>query len=48
MVAADALAVFASKFIDKRIPGRLVKYSAASVFAVSGMYTLLEALIHRC
>src|SRR5579875_3153129 len=47
MVGADALAVFGGRLMGQRIPDKLIKYSAACVFALSGMFTLVEALIHR-
>jgi putative Ca2+/H+ antiporter (TMEM165/GDT1 family) len=43
MVLADGLAVLVGKLLGKRLPERPIKYGAASVFIISGLYTLWAA-----
>jgi putative Ca2+/H+ antiporter (TMEM165/GDT1 family) len=43
MVVADGLAILVGKLLGKRLPERLIKYSAALLFFGAGLYTLIEA-----
>jgi putative Ca2+/H+ antiporter (TMEM165/GDT1 family) len=44
MVVADGLAVLVGKLLGKRLPERPIKYGAAAVFIISGLYTLWTAV----
>ncbi|GAA3210443.1 TMEM165/GDT1 family protein [Dactylosporangium siamense] len=44
MVAADALAIVAGRMLGKRLPERTIKYGAAILFVVFGVWLLVEAL----
>lgn len=43
MVVADGLAIIIGKVMGKNLPEKIIKYGAAIVFIVSGLYTLYEA-----
>ena len=43
MVIADGLAIIAGKVMGKNLPENVIKYGAAAVFILSGIYTLYEA-----
>ena len=43
MVASDGIAIIIGKVLGKKLPEKLIKYSAAAVFIISGIYTLYEA-----
>jgi putative Ca2+/H+ antiporter (TMEM165/GDT1 family) len=43
MVLADSIAIIAGKLLGKRLPDRLIKYGAALLFLLSGLYTLWQA-----
>ncbi len=43
MVIADAIAIIVGRLLGKRLPERVIKYSAAAVFAISGLYNLYAA-----
>ena len=42
MVIADGLAIIVGKVMGKRLPERLIKYGAASIFIISGIFTLAQ------
>jgi putative Ca2+/H+ antiporter (TMEM165/GDT1 family) len=44
MVAADALAIMVGRMLGKRLPDRTIKYAAASLFAIFGIWLILEAV----
>lgn len=44
MVAADALAILVGYLLGRRLPERAVKFGAAALFAVAGLWLILEAL----
>jgi putative Ca2+/H+ antiporter (TMEM165/GDT1 family) len=44
MVVADGLAVVVGKLLGKRLPEKPIKYGAAAVFIISGLYTLWTAV----
>lgn len=43
MVIADGLAIIVGKVMGKKLPEKLIKYGAAAIFIVSGIYALYEA-----
>jgi putative Ca2+/H+ antiporter (TMEM165/GDT1 family) len=43
MVLADGIAIVVGKILGKNLPEKVVKYGAAVVFFVSGLYILYEA-----
>ena len=43
MVIADGFAIIAGKVLGKRLPEKLIKYGAALIFVLSGVYTLVAA-----
>jgi putative Ca2+/H+ antiporter (TMEM165/GDT1 family) len=43
MVIADGLAIIVGKKKKKNLPENVIKYGAAAVFILSGIYTLYEA-----
>ncbi|MEV6631701.1 TMEM165/GDT1 family protein [Actinoplanes sp. NPDC051470] len=44
MVAADALAILLGRFLGKRLPERAIKYGAAALFAIFGVWLLIDAI----
>ncbi|GAB3146576.1 TMEM165/GDT1 family protein [Micromonospora sonneratiae] len=44
MVAADALAILVGRMLGKRLPERTIKYGAAILFAICGIWLIVEAL----
>jgi len=47
MVVADGIAIVVGKILGKRLPEKLIKYGAAGIFIVSGVYTLVGAFVGR-
>jgi putative Ca2+/H+ antiporter (TMEM165/GDT1 family) len=47
MVCADGLAIIVGKILGKRLPEKIIKYGAALIFIVSGVFTIVEAFAHR-
>jgi putative Ca2+/H+ antiporter (TMEM165/GDT1 family) len=45
MVAADALAIAAGRLLGTRLPERAVRYGAAALFLVFGIWLIAEALL---
>jgi putative Ca2+/H+ antiporter (TMEM165/GDT1 family) len=43
MVAADALAIIVGRWLGRRLPERPIKYGAAALFAVFGVWLIVEA-----
>jgi putative Ca2+/H+ antiporter (TMEM165/GDT1 family) len=43
MVIADGLAIIVGKVMGKNLPENVIKYGAAAIFILSGIYTLYEA-----
>ncbi|MEP6945550.1 MAG: TMEM165/GDT1 family protein [Acidobacteriota bacterium] len=43
MVVADGIAIIVGKVMGKKLPKKMVKYGAASVFIISGLVTLYQA-----
>jgi Ca2+/H+ antiporter, TMEM165/GDT1 family len=44
MVAADALAILVGRWLGRRLPERAVRYGAAALFAVFGVWLIAEAV----
>ncbi|MBO4210365.1 TMEM165/GDT1 family protein [Micromonospora echinofusca] len=44
MVAADALAILVGRLLGRKLPEKAIKYGAAVLFAVCGLWLILEAL----
>jgi Ca2+/H+ antiporter, TMEM165/GDT1 family len=47
MIIADGLAVVIGRVLGKRLPERAIKYSAAAIFLISGLFTLYDAWARR-
>lgn len=47
MVVADGLAIIVGRVMGKRLPERAIKYGAAAIFLLSGLFTLYEAWMRR-
>ena len=45
MVAAAALAILVGRWLGKRLPEKAIKYGAAALFAIFGIWLLVEAII---
>ncbi|GAA1790379.1 TMEM165/GDT1 family protein [Planosporangium flavigriseum] len=44
MVAADALAILVGRALGKRLPEKAIKYGAAALFAIFGVWLLVDAI----
>ena len=44
MVAADALAILIGHLLGKRLPERAIRYGAAALFAIFGLWLLVDAV----
>lgn len=44
MVAADALAILVGRLLGRHLPERIIRYGAAVLFAISGLWLILEAV----
>jgi Ca2+/H+ antiporter, TMEM165/GDT1 family len=47
MVVADGLAIIVGKVVGKKLPEKAIKYGSALVFIASGVFTIVEAFMHR-
>ena len=45
MVAADALAIVVGRLLGRHLPEKAIKYGAAALFAIFGVWLLVEAVI---
>lgn len=45
MVIADGIAIVVGKVMGKKLPEKLIKYSAGTLFIASGLYSLYQALV---
>jgi putative Ca2+/H+ antiporter (TMEM165/GDT1 family) len=45
MVAADALAILVGRMLGKRLPAKTIKYGAAGLFAVLGVWLIVDAAV---
>ncbi|CAM3367388.1 TMEM165/GDT1 family protein [Stackebrandtia soli] len=44
MVAADALAILVGRALGKRLPEKTIKYGAAALFVIFGVWLLIDAI----
>ncbi|SCG68241.1 TMEM165/GDT1 family protein [Micromonospora inositola] len=44
MVAADALAILVGRLLGRHLPERAIRYGAAVLFAISGLWLIFEAV----
>ncbi|UQU64450.1 TMEM165/GDT1 family protein [Couchioplanes caeruleus] len=44
MVAADALAILVGRLLGRHLPEKAIKYGAAALFAIFGVWLIVEAL----
>ncbi|MBY8874729.1 TMEM165/GDT1 family protein [Micromonospora sp. PLK6-60] len=44
MVAADALAILVGRLLGRKLPEKTIKYGAAILFAICGLWLILEAV----
>ncbi|MFC0526090.1 TMEM165/GDT1 family protein [Phytohabitans kaempferiae] len=44
MVAADALAILVGRWLGRRLPEKAIKYGAAALFAIFGIWLLADAI----
>jgi putative Ca2+/H+ antiporter (TMEM165/GDT1 family) len=45
MVAADALAILVGRLLGRHLPEKIIKYGAAGLFAIFGIWLIVEAII---
>jgi putative Ca2+/H+ antiporter (TMEM165/GDT1 family) len=45
MVAADALAILVGRLLGRHLPEKIIKYGAAALFAIFGIWLIVEAVI---
>jgi Ca2+/H+ antiporter, TMEM165/GDT1 family len=45
MVAADALAILVGRMLGKHLPEKAIKWGAAALFAIFGIWLIVEAII---
>jgi putative Ca2+/H+ antiporter (TMEM165/GDT1 family) len=45
MVAADALAIVVGRLLGRHLPEKIIKYGAAALFAIFGIWLIVEAVI---
>ncbi|GAA1851118.1 TMEM165/GDT1 family protein [Asanoa iriomotensis] len=45
MVAADALAILVGRMLGKRLPEKAIKWGAAALFVIFGVWLIAEALV---
>jgi putative Ca2+/H+ antiporter (TMEM165/GDT1 family) len=45
MVAADALAIMVGRLLGRHLPEKAIKYGAAALFVIFGVWLLVEAII---
>jgi putative Ca2+/H+ antiporter (TMEM165/GDT1 family) len=45
MVAADALAILVGRLLGRHLPEKVIKYGAAGLFAIFGIWLVVEAII---
>ena len=44
MVVADALAILVGRMLGKRLPEKTIKYAAAALFAIAGIWLIVDAI----
>ena len=45
MVAADALAILVGRLLGRHLPEKVIKYGAAALFAIFGIWLIVESII---
>ncbi|MEV6347082.1 TMEM165/GDT1 family protein [Actinoplanes sp. NPDC051851] len=45
MVAADALAILVGRYLGRHLPEKVIKWGAAALFAIFGIWLLIEAVV---
>jgi putative Ca2+/H+ antiporter (TMEM165/GDT1 family) len=45
MVAADALAILVGRLLGRHLPERVIRFGAAALFAIFGIWLIVEAII---
>ena len=45
MVAADALAILVGRLLGRHLPEKVIKYGAAALFAIFGIWLIVEAVV---
>ena len=45
MVAADALAILVGRLLGRHLPVKIVKYGAAALFAIFGIWLIVEGIV---
>ncbi len=45
MVAADALAILVGRLLGRHLPEKAIKYGAAALFAIFGIWLIVEAVV---
>jgi putative Ca2+/H+ antiporter (TMEM165/GDT1 family) len=45
MVAADALAILVGRLLGRHLPEKVIRYGAAALFAIFGVWLVVEAII---
>jgi Ca2+/H+ antiporter, TMEM165/GDT1 family len=45
MVAADALAILVGRLLGRHLPEKIIKYGAAALFAIFGIWLIVEAIV---
>jgi Ca2+/H+ antiporter, TMEM165/GDT1 family len=45
MVVADALAILIGRFLGRHLPEKAIKYGAAALFAIFGIWLVVEAVV---
>ena len=45
MVAADALAILVGRMLGRHLPEKVIKYGAAALFAIFGIWLIVEAIV---
>jgi putative Ca2+/H+ antiporter (TMEM165/GDT1 family) len=45
MVAADALAILVGRLLGRHLPEKIIKYAAAALFAIFGIWLVVEAIL---
>jgi putative Ca2+/H+ antiporter (TMEM165/GDT1 family) len=44
MVAADALAILVGRWLGRNLPDRIIRFGAAALFAVFGIWLIVDAI----
>lgn len=47
MFLADLLAIILGRVVGKNLPEKLIKYGSAAIFVIAGLYTIVDAFLHR-